>query len=447
MKWYAECKSLIPSRFCYFAALCLLYVCKNHSAHLQHIFGIKARIGQSWDSTQVLHSEKKMATVNGISSSVSVSQQLIPIFNGDNYQFWSIKMKTLFLSYDLWDLVENGMNEYDVERLTAAQRNEMKENKKKDAKALFYIQQALDETVFPRIMGASTSKEAWDLLKDEYKGSSQVVTLRLQTLRRDFETLMMKNSESIQEFFTKVTTIVNQIRSLGEDLKEQKVVEKVLRSLTPKFDHVVAAIEESKDLTTLSVNHLMGSLQTHEVRMNRAAEKPLEQALQSKIDLKKGSNEGARPRSSEQRSSGNGRGKKNFRGRGRGRNRYNANERNPNSGNHELPQCYNCKKRGHIEKDCWYKNKDSSVPQCSICKKFGHDEKDCWYKNKNRANFHEEKEIDEASENVFLSCLSSSIETIWYLDSGCNNHMTGEKHMFVEMNESVRSQVKIEDNN
>lgn len=52
-------------------------------------------------------------------------------------------------------------------------------------------------------MGASTSKEAWDLLKDEYKGSSQVVTLRLQTLRREFETLMMKKFESIQEFFYK----------------------------------------------------------------------------------------------------------------------------------------------------------------------------------------------------------------------------------------------------
>ena len=75
-----------------------------------------------------------MATVNGIGSSVSVSQQLIPIFKGDNYQFWSIKMKTLFLSYDLWDLVENDMNEYDVERLTVAQRNEMKENKKKRCK-------------------------------------------------------------------------------------------------------------------------------------------------------------------------------------------------------------------------------------------------------------------------------------------------------------------------
>lgn len=40
-------------------------------------------------------------------------------------------MKTLFVSYNLWNLVENGMNEYDVERLTVAPRNDMKENRKK----------------------------------------------------------------------------------------------------------------------------------------------------------------------------------------------------------------------------------------------------------------------------------------------------------------------------
>ena len=125
-------------------------------------------------------------------------------------------------------------------------------------------------------MGATTSNEAWELLRDEYKGSGQVVTLKLQTLRREFENLLMKTSESIQGFFTRVTTNVNQIRSLGEDLTDQKIVEKVLRSLTPKFDHVVAAIEESKDLSTLSLNQLMGSLQTHEERLNRNVEKPIE---------------------------------------------------------------------------------------------------------------------------------------------------------------------------
>ncbi|XXG73497.1 hypothetical protein AAC387_Pa07g2405 [Persea americana] len=122
---------------------------------------------------------------------------------------------------------------------------------------------------------------------------------------------------------------------------------------------------------------------------------------------------------------------------------HNGNERNHNKGNLDPPQCYNCKKRGHIEKDCWYKNKSSTVPQCSICNKSGHEEKDCWHKNKNQANFHEEKTNDEVEENLFLLCLSANAEfvgDIWFLDSGCSHHMTGDKILFVEMMDvSVRS--------
>ena len=62
----------------------------------------------------------------------------------------------------------------------------MKECRKKDTKALFYIQQALDVSIFPRIMGVASSKEAWDLLKDEFQGSTKVVTLKLQTLQCEF---------------------------------------------------------------------------------------------------------------------------------------------------------------------------------------------------------------------------------------------------------------------
>ena len=51
----------------------------------------------------------------------------------------------------------------------------------------------------------------------------------------------MQNSETIQDFLTRVMGIVNETRSYGEDLKDQKIVEKILRSFPAKFDGVVVA--------------------------------------------------------------------------------------------------------------------------------------------------------------------------------------------------------------
>ena len=90
----------------------------------------------------------------------------------------------------------------------------------------------------------------------------------------------MKDSKSIIDFFTIVSSIVNQIRCLGENLRERTMVGKLSKSLTTKFDIVAVTIEESKDLSTLSVNELMGSLLVHEQRINRSSGEISEHALQ-----------------------------------------------------------------------------------------------------------------------------------------------------------------------
>lgn len=56
-------------------------------------------------------------------------------------------------------------------------------------------------------------------------------------------------------------------------MEEKTMVAKVLRSLTPNFNLVVAAIKESKDLVTYTFDELMGSLQTHEARMSKSEDK------------------------------------------------------------------------------------------------------------------------------------------------------------------------------
>ena len=60
-------------------------------------------------------------------------------------------------------------------------------------------------------------------------------------------------------------------------------MEKILRSLVPKFDFMVCAIEESKDLGSLSLDELQSSLLVHEHKINRSSTVE-EQALKATVD-------------------------------------------------------------------------------------------------------------------------------------------------------------------
>ncbi|KAG8490935.1 hypothetical protein CXB51_014723 [Gossypium anomalum] len=213
---------------------------------------------------------------------VNLSQPLVPIFQGSNYGVWSTKMKTLFLSQDLWDLVENGYGEEEVAAET------LKDIRKRDAKALFFIQQVVDESIFPRIEAVTRSKEAWDMLRMAYQGTTKVMTVKLQTLRRKFDNFIMEEDDVLDDYVSKVIDVVNQIRKYGEDLSEQRVVEKILRSLPRKYDHVVATIEESKDLSVLTVDELQGSLYSHDDRMKRYDNASVENAFYSRVQYSHG---------------------------------------------------------------------------------------------------------------------------------------------------------------
>ena len=95
----------------------------------------------------------------------------------------------------------------------------MRDNEKNDSKALFYIFQAVHESIFPRVVAATKSKEAWDTLQTTYQGMEKVKTTKLQMLRREFETLCIKESDNIDSLFTHVISLVTQIKSHGETLE------------------------------------------------------------------------------------------------------------------------------------------------------------------------------------------------------------------------------------
>jgi hypothetical protein len=170
----------------------------------------------------------------------------LPILVGKNYDNWCKQMKVVFGFQDVWDLVQGGVEPV-TSTSTDAQKATFKELKKRDYKALFIIHQCVSPDIFERVGEAQSSKEAWDNLEKAYGGATKVKKVRLQTYKRQFELLQMEEKETVGDFVTRVTKLVNLMKGCGETINDQSVVEKILRSLTPRFD-IVVAIKESKDL-------------------------------------------------------------------------------------------------------------------------------------------------------------------------------------------------------
>jgi hypothetical protein len=90
-----------------------------------------------------------------------------------------------------------------------------------------------------------------------------------QALQKEFKMLNMKAGEFITAYFARTMTVVNKMRSNGaKNLTNLTIIEKIIRSMTFKFDYVVCSIEESKDLDVISIDELQSSLVVHEQRMN-----------------------------------------------------------------------------------------------------------------------------------------------------------------------------------
>ena len=211
----------------------------------------------------------------------------LPILDSKNWHRWYAHMKVILGYQEVLEIVEKGYSPL-VEDATKEHKVAYNENKKNDCKALCLIYQSVDKAHFEKIVGAKTSSKAWKILEKGNEGVEQLKKVHLQTMHRQFELMQMEGNERVAEFFNRVFNLTNAMKSCGEKVTDLTIIEKVLRTLNPKFDHIVVAIEESRNLEILKVEELQGSLEAHKQQLlERSGGKAPDQALQHKHTKKR----------------------------------------------------------------------------------------------------------------------------------------------------------------
>ncbi|XP_019431767.1 PREDICTED: uncharacterized protein LOC109338872 [Lupinus angustifolius] len=194
----------------------------------------------------------------------------------------------------------------------------------------------------------------------------------LQMMMRQYELLKMEEQENVADYFTRIRSRTNLMKSCGEKITEQGKVENILRTLSTKFDHAVVAIEESKDLDSLKIDELQGSLEAHGHR-----DKQRKENGRWHIDRK---NE-----------------VENVHGYSHGSNKPNSVNQGYNSGTRNTRKCNNYSNGVNGKK-----KKDKSKVQCLNCIICGHYASECKFKRKNKDEEARLAKGEDSDEEVLL---------------------------------------------
>lgn len=115
-----------------------------------------------------------------------------------------------------------------------------------------------------------TAKEAWEAVKIMRMGVDRVRESNAQKLRRDLNNIAFKDGESIDDFYMRIISLVNNLRLLGDTIDKIEVVQKMLQVVPERFDQVAIFIETLLDVGTMTAEEVTERLraveQRHEAR-------------------------------------------------------------------------------------------------------------------------------------------------------------------------------------
>ncbi|CAA7031801.1 unnamed protein product [Microthlaspi erraticum] len=209
------------------------------------------------------------------------------------------------------------------------------------------------------VMITSSMLEHWHRSMIHFEGTSQVQSSRKDLLATKFENMRMEEHESIADFSSKLSSLVQESRTLGKVYKDAKLVKKLLRCLPDKFTAYKAGLSANPIFGTISYDEMVGKLQLHELELG-GVKKAKGIALISTEKQEEEPEEDSISLASCQQ----------------WKEAYDKNEGTSKTES----QCHECKGYGHFKTDCPTVKRRSIT--CYKCKGIGHTQQECEYDEK-----------------------------------------------------------------
>ncbi|KAL6602903.1 hypothetical protein ACP70R_043264 [Stipagrostis hirtigluma subsp. patula] len=262
----------------------------------------------------------------------------LPMLTKDNYHVWSVVMEVSLEALGLWGAVEGD----EVER-------------REDRLALAAILRAVPMELKAGLGKKETAKEAWQAPKTMRVGNDRVKTANVERLLKEFENVAFRDGESVDEFVLRISGLVGSLRELGEEMKDSRVVRKILRVLPKRLKQVAVSIQMLLDLDAMSVEELLGRLRVAEEQDDVEEESagPARLLLtEEQWEARRRQHGGKEGRRGGEKGGG--------RNGGHGEDDDASSTSSGASGRHR-GRCFTCGERGHIARNCSKPKKEKAL--------------------------------------------------------------------------------------
>jgi len=170
---------------------------------------------------------------------------------------------------DMWAVITDGNFVPKTKEETVKEKSAWSTHEKAqvllNSKARLFLSCALTMEESESVDECKNAKEVWDTLRIHHEGTSHVKETRIDIGVRKFEVFEMNENKTIDEMYARFTTIVNEMRSLGKAYSTHERIRKILRCLPSMWRPMVTTITQAKDLQSMNLEDLIGSLRAHEV--------------------------------------------------------------------------------------------------------------------------------------------------------------------------------------
>ena len=179
-----------------------------------------------------------------------------PHFDGEDYGFWSHKMRSHLFSLhpSIWEIVENGMK-FDSSDSPMLINEQIHRN----AQATTVLLASLCREEYNKVSGLDNAKQIWDTLKISHEGNDITMLTKMELVEGELGRFAMIRGEEPTQTYNRLKTLINKIRSYGSTRwTDHDVVRLMLRSFTVLDPHLVNNIRENPRYTMMTPEEVLG---------------------------------------------------------------------------------------------------------------------------------------------------------------------------------------------